>query len=131
MRHVSTDTNINWINIYFLRYIYIYIYIKDIQNWNKSSKTTGSCAWNMCYRNMSEINLIREESVVTHTWILFRGVSTGGGMMLISTIQFFINNWNCMWYKNDNSLDYTIEFFYRRGSLTVVTLPNFLPIKYL
>jgi len=40
---------------------------------------------------MIEINLVREESVVTRTWFLFRGVSTGGGMMPISTIQFFIN----------------------------------------
>jgi len=46
----------------------------------------------MCYHNMIEINLIREESVGTRTWIIFREVSTGGGMMPISTLQYFINN---------------------------------------
>ena len=63
----------------------------------------------MYYHNILEINLISEESVVTRTCIFFCEVSTRGGMMSIFTIQFFINNWNCMWYKKDNSLDYKIE----------------------
>jgi len=35
---------------------------------------------------VTNINLIREESVVTRTWILFREVSTGRGQTPICTI---------------------------------------------
>jgi len=43
----------------------------------------------MRYNIVTKIDLIREESVVTRTWILFRGVSIRGGLTPICTIQFF------------------------------------------
>jgi len=44
--------------------------------------------YDMCYRIVTKIDLIREESAVTRTWILFREVSTKGGLTPICTIQF-------------------------------------------